>query len=1431
MSLILAIESDSAQANAVRHVVRDLVGADLILVDCTDAATAALARAVPDLILLPAFFSPSDEAALTARLRAFRDARDVQTLTIPLLAAPGRKHRKEGGRGLFGIFGRRRRDSDEPVRCDPRVFADQVTEYLERAREAAAERRRRKATAFRSAHGIPVAKPAAVSAPIEETAPAAVAPPVAPAAEPGWTPVAPPAAAMPEAEPAPAGPALLEPEAVPVMPVGVASEIPVAAAPPAGQPEAPGVLLTDLNVWTGFCDSFGERRAAVDDDGTEVELLRLFPEYNEFEAAISRRTRQLSGFDHLWVARTLRLDHDARTGSLILASERLPGMRLSELLFVAGERPLIPDLPAALFVMHRLLSAAGALHGATGATHAAIAPERIVITPRAEVVVAEPALAATIEALWVASRGLRQQLGASATRTDVRREGTRIDIAHIALVGMSMMLGRPIEADWRAGRLDPVLQEASEVAAIRAGGAFGSALRVWFERALADDATRSFRNFRQAATALQRLPKRSGVAVSRRALRAFLRDLAPEGLGGRGDSALEVNRVRHARARQIAARTPPPARLVVPSHELEDRSVIVEPPGTHAAAPAAPEIEQQALDVTTAVRPELATAPSATVPEEASAPTALAGLQPVEAPQPAGISGDAGMVIEEPRRVEAAREPADLGRETTPGVSEAPTEEQPARPAAKPSRAAFPALDVLGAFFRSIQPEPATPATAPQPLERPAEEASEASGALVAEETEAATDRAGPVPAPPVESAARSVGEGRAVAEVHEAAAAVPIERAATFTEDLDADLDRYVEAIERSFAKEHPGTELREGETSELIEESAAPPEGIERVPPQRVEAHEVESVEPGFAKEPAGGVAGAEAVLSVEEFAVPAESVTPLEEPPESLQPVSANQRPVSEPSLVPEAELPAEEAPAPAERVEAVSEQAAEPIASEFVEERAAGTLPAAEEVAEGAALQPPLPDEWRITEPSETAGAQPVEEAASDLLEDLPHVLSSEPPAVEELKQHAPEAAASEPHEDWFVPRRDMVGEPDVQQTTAPPVASSDSMAPAAEADEAPRVVTRTATAVSHGYEPALHPPPAPPRVPGDPRPEAPVAPALGQEPRRAPTPIVREPLPRATASGPARWVRPVVIATLVAAAAIAAVVLGVPAWSSFFAPKPPGTVIVQSTPTGSDVFVNGKREGATPLTLRLPPGTHTLELRRGRASRQITVRVASGQEVSQHVNWSRGTGGLEITSDPSGATVLVDGRRRGVTPLTLTDLPAGSHNIVLQAQSGVVQRTVEVQPGSTLPVHESIFSGWVAVFAPIELQIYEGGRRIGTTEEERLMMAPGRHQLEVVNTSLGYRAKHTVDVSPGEMVSLNVQPPKGTVRITAPAGAEVFIDGERVGEAPLADLRVAIGARDILVKHPQLGEQRVMATVTLTAPAEVKVDLGKGPGRP
>ncbi len=280
----------------------------------------------------------------------------------------------------------------------------------------------------------------------------------------------------------------------------------------------------------------------------------------------------------------------------------------------------------------------------------------------------------------------------------------------------------------------------------------------------------------------------------------------------------------------------------------------------------------------------------------------------------------------------------------------------------------------------------------------------------------------------------------------------------------------------------------------------------------------------------------------------------------------------------------------------------------------------------------------------------------------------------------------------------------------------------------------------------------------------------------------------------------------------------------------------GTLLVQSSPAGVQVFIDGVDRGMTPAQLSVPAGAHILELRGRGVPRVIPLTVTPGAQLSQYVEFANtpATGQLAIQSEPAGAKVLVDGAPRGVAPLTITDLAPGSHEVVLQAEGTTARHVVDVQPGATASLVAPMgagaaggpVSGWIAVKAPFTIELREEGRLLGTSDAERIMLAAGRHQLELVNENLGYRATRTVQVPPGRVTPLAVELPRGVVNLNASPWAEVWIDGERVGETPIGNLSVAIGPHEVVFKNPQLGEKRHALSVTLGAPIRVSIDMTK-----
>jgi hypothetical protein len=201
----------------------------------------------------------------------------------------------------------------------------------------------------------------------------------------------------------------------------------------------------------------------------------------------------------------------------------------------------------------------------------------------------------------------------------------------------------------------------------------------------------------------------------------------------------------------------------------------------------------------------------------------------------------------------------------------------------------------------------------------------------------------------------------------------------------------------------------------------------------------------------------------------------------------------------------------------------------------------------------------------------------------------------------------------------------------------------------------------------------------------------------------------------------------------------------------------------------------------------------------------------------------GKGDINIETQPAGAKVLLDGKPVGESPLKLTGIPAGRHILTFISTSGEVMKTVRVASGKTVAVDVPIFSGWVAIFAPILLEISENGKSLGTTEIDRIMLSPGQHELTLVNRDLGFKTVQEVTVDAGEVRSITVEP-KGTVSLNAVPWAEVWLDGQKLGDTPLANMRVPLGVREFVFKHPQHGEKKVTVTIRADETTPVAADF-------
>jgi CRISPR/Cas system-associated exonuclease Cas4 (RecB family) len=114
----------------------------------------------------------------------------------------------------------------------------------------------------------------------------------------------------------------------------------------------------------------------------------------------------------------------------------------------------------------------------------------------------------------------------------------------------------------------------------------------------------------------------------------------------------------------------------------------------------------------------------------------------------------------------------------------------------------------------------------------------------------------------------------------------------------------------------------------------------------------------------------------------------------------------------------------------------------------------------------------------------------------------------------------------------------------------------------------------------------------------------------------------------------------------------------------------GSLDVSSEPSGATIYVNGDFIGVTPLLIQLNVGLYTVVLTKSgynSVERSVSLQVDEVTYVSEELTQiPPQTAVLNVSSNPSGAEVYVDGNYEGTTFLSL-NLTAGSYQVVVKLQ--------------------------------------------------------------------------------------------------------------------------------------------------------------------
>ena len=122
---------------------------------------------------------------------------------------------------------------------------------------------------------------------------------------------------------------------------------------------------------------------------------------------------------------------------------------------------------------------------------------------------------------------------------------------------------------------------------------------------------------------------------------------------------------------------------------------------------------------------------------------------------------------------------------------------------------------------------------------------------------------------------------------------------------------------------------------------------------------------------------------------------------------------------------------------------------------------------------------------------------------------------------------------------------------------------------------------------------------------------------------------------------------------------------------------PGSIQVNSKPSGARIIINGKNYGDTPFKIsNLKPGSYLIRLEReGHDPAIRKVNLPAGENLDLMFNLDSNTGGVDIVTHPAGITLYLDGKRVGITEkdprnrniskvFSIRNLSMGNHRLTI-----------------------------------------------------------------------------------------------------------------------------------------------------------------------
>ncbi len=246
---------------------------------------------------------------------------------------------------------------------------------------------------------------------------------------------------------------------------------------------------------------------------------------------------------------------------------------------------------------------------------------------------------------------------------------------------------------------------------------------------------------------------------------------------------------------------------------------------------------------------------------------------------------------------------------------------------------------------------------------------------------------------------------------------------------------------------------------------------------------------------------------------------------------------------------------------------------------------------------------------------------------------------------------------------------------------------------------------------------------------------------------------------------------------------------------------------------ASIYIDGEFKGMSSWQGKLPSGSYRVEVKKDglkTASQQVELFEDDNQKIA--LEPAESFGSLDVNTDPIGATILINGKERGLSPSTITNLSTGNYDVELRKEgSSSILKKVFIRENETTKLDEKLSLGLVFTVQsiPSGVDIFVDGIASGKTPKD-IALSYSTHIIKVTDGKISQESQVEVSKESATTLLFQLYECNQTKSITSiPSGANVIVDGSIIGTTPMSQL---LKEKEMKIKIEKKGFDQSLSTL-------------------